>query len=84
MFNGKLIRWYLGYSYGFNSFGDLVGSHFQVSTLSSLPPHMRSLADENPNMPSMSEFSIPLITNPKLIQRRSNGTEQINRSFLSS
>jgi len=34
-------------------FGDLVGSHFQVSTLSGLPPHMRSLADENPNMPSM-------------------------------
>lgn len=34
-------------------FGDLVGSHFQVSTLNSLPPHMHSLADENPNMPSM-------------------------------
>jgi len=30
-----------------------VGSHFKVSTLNNLPEHMHSLADENPNMPSM-------------------------------
>ncbi|KIM30465.1 hypothetical protein M408DRAFT_7549 [Serendipita vermifera MAFF 305830] len=34
-------------------FGDLMGSHFKVSTLNNLPAHMHSLAEENPNMPSM-------------------------------
>ncbi|KAG8836450.1 GINS complex subunit [Serendipita sp. 400] len=34
-------------------FGDLLGRHFMQSTLSNLPAHMHSLADENPNMPSM-------------------------------
>jgi hypothetical protein len=47
-------------------FGDLVGSHFKVSTLNNLPEHMHSLADENPNMPSMSESSRVQWTHLKL------------------
>jgi hypothetical protein len=35
-------------------YGQLVAEHFMVSTLNQLPAHMQSLADENPNMPSMS------------------------------
>jgi len=34
-------------------YGQLVAEHFMVSTLNQLPAHMQSLADENPNMPSM-------------------------------
>ncbi|CCA69871.1 related to SLD5-part of GINS, replication multiprotein complex [Serendipita indica DSM 11827] len=34
-------------------YGDLIGRHFQQTTLDQLPAHMHSLAEEHPNTPSM-------------------------------